>query len=112
MSPRMTQLPCDCKEEGDGIRRGDGPHINYFIVSHLLPDLKNTNIPPDLGANYQYERLFPIWTATLETWPAPPIFSKSQEREVYRARVRKMTRWIGPFYFALKLFSGWQSHFL
>lgn len=91
---------------------GSAEAMNHklFYCFTSTPRLKDTSIPPDLGARYQYERLFPIWTATLRTQPAPPTFSKSQEEGVYRARVRKITRWIGPFYFALKLFSGLQSH--
>lgn len=43
----------DYKKEDGGISRGDEPHINYLIVSHLLPDVKDTSIPPDLEANVQ-----------------------------------------------------------
>lgn len=43
----------DYKKEGGGINRGDEPHINYLIVSHRLPDLKDTSIPPALEANVQ-----------------------------------------------------------
>lgn len=91
MNLRMMQLPCDLKEESDGIGRGHEPNRNYFIVSHLPPDLKDTSIPPDLGASSQYERLFPIRTITLEAQPAPTTFSESQEG-VFRARARKMTK--------------------
>lgn len=95
------QLPCDCKKEGDGMGRGNKLDISYFIVSHLLPDLKDISIPPDLGASCQHERLFPTWTVTLEAQHAPPTISKSQGGGVYRARARKMTvNW--SFLFCIK----------
>lgn len=94
----------------DEIGRGNKPHINYFIVLCLLPDLKDPGTPPDLGADFHTEKQRDCFPHR-QKYGLVLFFLESYEGATYKARGRKITEMDWSFILALKLFSSLQSNF-